>query len=85
MSTVKLTNVSNPAVFAVEWTAEESGNRYQLVNPRDSETLLFGMWREDEQQRWATTPVVAPSRFGMDGPPKSFRTFLAIANTYVNG
>jgi len=58
MSTVKLTNVGNPAAFAVEWAAEESGNRFQLVNPRDSETLWFGMCREDEQ-RWATTPVVA--------------------------
>ena len=84
MSTVKLTNVSNPAAFAVEWTAEESRNRYQLINPRDSETLWFGMWRQDEQ-RWATTPVVAPSRFGMDRPPKSFHAFFAIANTYVNG
>jgi len=84
MSTVKLTNVSNPAAFAVEWTAEESGNRYQLVNPRDSDTLWFGMWQED-QKRWATTTVVAPSRFGMDRPPKSSRTFFAIANTYVNG
>lgn len=84
MSTVTLTNVSNPAAFAVEWTAEESGNRYNLVNPRDSATLWFGMWRNDEE-RWATAQVVAPSRFGMDRPPKSFRAFLAIANTYVNG
>jgi hypothetical protein len=50
MSTAKLTNVSNPAALAAEWTAEESRNRYQLVNPSDSETLWFGMHREDEQR-----------------------------------
>lgn len=83
MSAVTLTNVSNPAAFAVEWIAAESGNRYQLANPRDSVTLWFGMWRDDEQ-RWATATVVDPSRFGMTRPPTSFRAFLAIANSYVN-
>lgn len=83
MSTVKLTNVSNPAAFAVEWTAEESGNRYQLVNPRDSETLCleFGEKTSSAGQPHQSSP---PSRFGMDRPPKSFRAFHAIANTYVN-
>lgn len=83
MSTVQLTDVSNLAAFAVEWTAGESGNRYQLVNPRDSMTLWFGMWRDDEK-RWATATVVDPSRFGMTQPPTSFRAFLTVANSYVN-
>jgi hypothetical protein len=33
MSTVKLTNVSNPAAFAVEWTAEESGEPIPTCQP----------------------------------------------------
>jgi hypothetical protein len=84
MSTVMLTNVSNTAAFAVEWIAGESGNRYQLVNPRGSVTLWFGMWRDDEQ-RWAIDTVVDPSRFGMTQPPTSFPAFLAVANSYING
>lgn len=84
MSAVRLTNVSNPVAFVVEWIAGESGNRYQLVNPRGSVTLWFGMWREDEN-RWATATVVDPSRFGMTQPPTSFRAFLAVANSYVTG
>jgi hypothetical protein len=77
---IKLMNVSNPAAFGVEWTNE--GNRFQLVNSRGTASLMFGMQHEDG--RWMSTGVVDPERFGMSGPPKNFRAFLAIAESYVN-
>lgn len=81
--TVKLANVSNPAAFGVEWVAGETGNTYQLVNPRGLDSLHFGVKRAGSD-RWVTTRVVDPSRFGMTEAPKTFKAFLAIAEAYVN-
>jgi hypothetical protein len=80
----KLTNVSNPAAFGVEWTAGDNGGstRFQLVNPRGTTTLLFGM-RVEGRKSWTTTPVVDPSRFGLYAAPRTFRDFDEIARRYV--
>lgn len=80
--TVKLVNVSNPAVYGVEWAAGDAQNRYQLVNLRGTASLLFGVW---DGQTWMTTRVVDPSRFGLTHPCKSFREFEAVAQVYVSG
>jgi hypothetical protein len=80
--TVTFTNHSNPAAFGVEWTSEESGTRFQLVNPRGTTSLLFGM-RAEGNDRWTTTRVVEPSRFGMTTPPRTFAHFREIATAYV--
>ncbi|MEO6085698.1 MAG: hypothetical protein ABIQ18_21530 [Umezawaea sp.] len=81
MSEVRFANVSNPAAFGVEWSAGENGNRYQLVNPRDTDGLIFGMKVEGAHQ-WSVVPVVDPTRF-MDTAPKNFRSFLEVARAYV--
>ena len=83
MPQIKLQNVSNIAAFGVEWRGgEDDRNRYQLMNPRGSSTLIFSALYDD-QKEWMTTRVVEPSRFGMVKPPKSFHEFLAIARAYV--
>lgn len=79
---IRFQNVSNPAAFGVEWTSEESGTRFQLVNPRDTMSLAFGM-RRAGNDRWSTTVVVDPSRFGMTAPPRTFAQFREIATAYV--
>lgn len=83
MSEIKFVNRSNGAAFAVEW-AHESGNRYQLVNPRGEAVLLFGAMPEG-QDRWITQPVVGPERFGMGKPPKTFKEFMAVVRAYTEG
>ena len=80
---IKLTNVSNPAAFGVEWTNGDNGNRFQLANPRGTMTLVFGVLSEGSAE-WRTTPVVNPSRLGMNEPPRTVLVFLDIANRYVN-
>lgn len=77
---MKLTNVSNPAAFGVEW-AGESGTRYQLANARGSAVLMFGAKRAHGE--WVSTPVTAPERFGMRRPPESMAEFLAIAEAFT--
>lgn len=80
---VTFTNMSTPASFGAEWTARNSGTRFQLVNPRGTTTLLFGA-KPDGSEQWSTTRVVGPERFGMDKPPRSFTAFRRIAAAYVN-
>jgi hypothetical protein len=80
---VGLVNVSNLAAFAVEWVSE-SGTRYTLVNARGTSGLSFGAKRDDKSS-WSNRPVVDPSQFGMTKPPKSYKEFLTIAESYVNG
>jgi hypothetical protein len=80
---VKLTNVSNPAAFGVEW-AGESGATYQLVNPRSTASLWFGA-RRAGAENWAQTTVTSPERFGMVTAPSTFRDFLKIAEAFVSG
>lgn len=76
------TNMTTPASFGVEWIMGETGNRYQLINIRGTETLMFGVKRADGD-RWHTTTVVDPSRFGLDSPPKSYRAFMEVVRRYV--
>ena len=80
---IKLTNVSNTAAFGAEWTTGHNGNRFQLVTPRGTAELFFGVLSEGSTE-WRTTRVVDPSRFGMDGPPRTIVDFLDIAEKYVN-
>lgn len=80
----KLTNVSNPAAFGVEWVAGENGNTYQLSNPRGTTALMFGT-RHAGKTEWLNTTVTDPSRFGMTSAPRTFKAFSAIAYEYVNG
>ena len=77
----ELKNVSNPAAFGIEWAADSA--RYQLVNIRDTASLIFGMSHEPGEP-WTTTSVVRPERFGMTSAPKSYRAFLAIARAFVD-
>jgi len=79
---VKLTNVSNPAAFGVEFRLPDSGTRVQLVNIRGTASLMLGMERPGGNG-WANTPVVAPERFGMRDAPRNFREFLKIAEAYT--
>lgn len=79
---IKLVNVSCPAAFGVEWVNGDSGNRYQLMNLRSTTHLMFGV-RLADRAEWMTSSVIAPERFGMDSPPKSFRAFEVIARRYV--
>lgn len=76
------TNVSNPAAFGVQWTAGDSDSTYQLANPRGTTQLLFGTRLKDDN-RWHTTTVVDPSRFGMTKALKSLQAFMAIVRRYV--
>lgn len=71
-------NVSNPAAFAVQWSAQ--ANRYTLVNPRGTVALWFGVWRDG---RWSHMDVIDPSRFGLTDPPKSFPAFMTVVRAYV--
>lgn len=82
--TVKFANVSNPTVFGVEWTHEDSGSRYQLSNIRGTYNLMFGCLPAGKTE-WMTTSVFAPERFGMDTPPSTFKQFAEIARRYVEG
>ncbi|WNV90289.1 hypothetical protein [Umezawaea sp. Da 62-37] len=81
MSEVQFANVSNPTAFGVEWSAGENGSQYQLVNPRGTEGLVFGMKVEGARQ-WSVVPVVDPTRF-MDTIPRTFNDFLKVAKAYV--
>jgi hypothetical protein len=79
----KLVNVSNPAAFGVEWSAGENGNRYQLANPRGTTGLLFGV-KHEGSDKWLTTTVADPERFGMTASPTTFAQFRDVASRYVN-
>lgn len=81
--TTSLVNVSNPAAFGVEWKAGETGSRYQLVNVRGTTGLLFGV-KVQGASGWSTMPVVDPSRFGMDSPPRTFAEFRKVAENYID-
>lgn len=83
MADTPMVNMSNPASFAVEWVAGDTGSHYQLVNIRGTTGLMFGARHEGSDQ-WVTTPVVDPSRF-MEHPPKSFREFSAVARKFITG
>lgn len=76
-------NMTTPASFGVEWRAGDHGTRFQLVNPRGTRTLLFGA-KPTGTDRWMMTPVVDPSRFGMDDPPRTFAQFGKIVDAYIN-
>ena len=80
---IKLTNVSNPAAFGAEWVNGSNGNRFQLVNPRGTTRLDFGV-RSEGVTEWRTTRVADPSRYGMNRPPRTVIEFLAIADRFVN-
>jgi hypothetical protein len=58
----RFTNVSNLAAFGVEWTDEETGSTYQLVNPRGRMMLMFSIKTKPERG-WSTVTVVTSSRF----------------------
>ncbi|WAL67125.1 hypothetical protein ORV05_04875 [Amycolatopsis cynarae] len=77
----KLTNVSNPASFGVEWVTGESESHCQMVNIRGTSSLLFGI---KVRGTWSTTPVVNPGRFGLTRPPKTFAEFRAIAEAFIS-
>ncbi|XVV02782.1 hypothetical protein ACQPW3_36355 [Actinosynnema sp. CA-248983] len=81
MSGVQFANFSSPAAFAVEWSAGENGSRCQLVNPRGTASLIFGMKVKDSGE-WMTTAVVDPTRF-LDAVPRTFADFLKAAHAYV--
>lgn len=80
---VTVTNMSTPASFGVEWRAGEHGTRFQLVNPRGTRRLLFGT-KPDGADRWMTTTVIDPSRFGLNTPPRTFAQFRRIVDAYIN-
>jgi hypothetical protein len=75
---VNYRNVSNPAAFGVEWTTQDT--RHTLVNPRGTTALWLGMHHDG---RWSRLDVLAPSRFGLSTPPRSFATFLTVVRAYV--
>lgn len=85
MTVTQLTNVSNPAAFGVEWTAGETGNTYQLTNPRGTTNLLFSARHEGSIKWLPASSVVDPSRFGLTKPPTSFAAFRTVALAYING
>lgn len=80
---MEVINVSNPAAFAVQWTAGETGNTYQLLNPGGTAELTFGC-KPAGRDRWRHTRVVAPERFGMTKPPKNHKESLSIARAYIH-
>lgn len=77
------TNVSNVAAFAVEWTAGDTGNTYQLINERGTRRVQVAA-RHAGADRWHTTEVTSPERFGMDVAPKTFAQFRAFALAFIN-
>ncbi|MCG8926634.1 hypothetical protein [Lentzea sp. CC55] len=81
MSEPNFKNVSNPAAFGVEWTAGNHGSRYQLVNPKGTSSLLFGVMVSGSKT-WSTTPVIAPDRF-LRATPETFGDFLEAARAYA--
>lgn len=78
-------NVSNPAAFGAEWAAGDNGNRFQLVNSRGTTSLMFGVQRAGREGpgEWVSTQVIAPERFGLVSPPRTWAEFLAIVRAYV--
>jgi hypothetical protein len=80
---VRFAGFSLSAAFGVEWNVGASGTRYQLVNPRGTTTLFFGLMVQGAEQ-WSTTPVIAPERFGMHTPPHGLAGFRKIAEAYVD-
>lgn len=82
MSTIKVINVSNLAAFGAEWTTE-TGARWQLVNPKGTDSLTFGVLPAGAN-RWVHGGAVAdPERFGFAGPCKNARELLAVAERFV--
>lgn len=81
MTKIKLTNVSNPAAFGVEWIGE-SGTVHQLVNSRGTTGLMYGR-KTQHSDGWVQARVVDPERFGLTSPPRSMAEFRAIAERFV--
>ena len=81
-TTPRVTNVSNPAAWGAEWTAE-SGTRFQLVSARGTTTVRLGM-KTPTAVRWSTTEVSRPERFG-ELPVANFRAWTALVNAFVAG
>jgi hypothetical protein len=80
--TIHYVNMSTPASFGVEWSNGDNGSRFQLANPRGTGSLIFGV-KPAGQDRWITTTVIDPSRFGMDKAPKSYAAFMTTVRKYV--
>jgi hypothetical protein len=80
MTEARLRDLSTPSAFGVEWSSKQ--HTYQLVCSRGTSTLMLGI-RPAGTDCWTSTPVIAPERFGMSGPPRTSREFLAIAEAFV--
>lgn len=79
---VQFSNISNPTAWGVEWVGGEEGrNSFQLVNPRGTTGLWFGV-RPKGESKWLTTEVVLPERF-MVSAPRTYREFVDVARRYV--
>ena len=81
--TRRLTNVSNPASFGIEWTSE-TGTLYQMANPRGTRSLYMGA-RPVGRTNWVTQLVSAPERFGLTEPPTTFEAFQSIVQAFLDG
>lgn len=80
MTEPELRDLSNPAAYGAEWSSEH--HTYQLVCSRGTSTLMLGI-KPAGSDCWTSTPVIAPERFGMTGPPSTTAEFLAIARAFV--
>lgn len=76
----KYANMTTPASFGVEWASD--GSRFQLVNPRGTTSLLFGV-KPESRDMWTTTTVDEPSRFGLTESPKSYDEFLSFVRAFA--
>ena len=77
----KISNVSNLAAFAVEWT-EDSGTTFQLINIKGTSNLLFGARHQDKRE-WTTISVAAPERF-LTTPPHNFGEFRVVVDRWFS-
>lgn len=77
METVGREN-TNLAAFGWDWT--EGERPFQLVNPRDTRSLLVGIRKDDG--KWITHPVSNVDRFLTDNPPANRKEWRAVVDKW---
>lgn len=79
---MECTNISTPSAFGVEWTNLDSGNTYQVVNPRHTTDLTYNC-RVSGERLWLPVHIQDPATFGMVKIPHNYDEFFAVAQKFI--